>query len=224
MEILKNLSTQLMPFNFIDVITSLTVTTVLSLIIACVYILTHKRRGYDQDLIQTLIFLSVVVASVMLVIGNNIVGAFGLVGAVSIIRFRTRLENPQDTAFIFFEMAVGLSCGLKQYSIAGITTLFICVILLIFWKSDFAKTINPQNGNLLSVRVPDVLSGRRILEDTFNGNVKTWDIVSIHTIDDRKAIIDYRIVLKENVSSQSYIQELFSAVQGQLVILRFETV
>lgn len=224
MEILKNISSQLMPFNWVDVITSLAVTTLLSVIIAGVYMMTHKRRGYDQDLIQTLIFLSVVVAAVMLVIGNNLVGAFGLVGAVSIIRFRTRLENPQDTAFIFFEMAVGLSCGLKQYPIAAITTLFICAMLIIFWKTDFGRTIAAKSGNLLSVRVPDVVSGRGVLENTFNGMVKNWDIVNVHSLDDKKAIIDYRIVLNDDVTSQSFVQKVFSETQGQLVILRYETV
>lgn len=224
MEILKDISSQLTAYNWADVLTCLAVTTALSLIITAVYMLTHKRRGYDQDLIHSLIFLSIIVASVMIVIGNNLVRAFGLVGAVSIIRFRTRLENPQDTAFIFFEMAVGLACGLRQYSLAVVTTLFICLMLLIFWKFNFAKTINPQGGNLLSIRVPDVVTGRKLIEDAFTGSVKNWDIVSIHSIDDRKAIIDYRIILNDDVPSQIFMHKIFSAAQGQFVVLRYEIV
>lgn len=224
MDILKNISSQIMPFNWTDAIISLSVTALLSLFISGVYMLTHKRRGYDQDLIQTLVFLSVVVAAVMLVIGNNLVGAFGLVGAVSIIRFRTRLENPQDTAFIFFEMAIGLSCGLKQYPIAAVTTLFICAMLLVFWKADFARTVNPQSGNLLSIKVSDIANGRNLIEEVFDGLVRSWDIVSVHSIDDRKAIIDYRVVLKDDVSSQSFVQEVFAAAHGQFIILRYEIV
>lgn len=211
-------------FNWIEVVTSLMVATTLSIVIALVYMLTHKRRGYDQDLIQTLIFMSAVIASVMLVIGNNIVGAFGLVGAVSVIRFRTRLENPQDTAFIFFEMAVGLSCGLKQYAIAGITTVFICAVLIIFWKINFARTVNPQNGNLLSIKVANVMGGRRAAEYAFVNQVINWELVSINSLDDKRAIIDYRVILKENVTSGSFIQKIYEAAKGEFSVLRYEIV
>lgn len=224
MEILKALSSIQFSFNWIDVIISLITTAALSLVVTGVYMVTHKDRGYEQEMIQTFVFLSMVVASVMLVIGNNLAGAFGLVGAVSIIRFRTRVENPQDTAYIFLAMAVGLSCGLRQYAVAVLATVFISIVLLVFWKLNFARTIPPQNGNLLSVRVPDVQSGRNLLEKTFEDDVESWDIVSIHAIDDKKAIIDYRVMLKKNISSQSFTKKIFNAVQGQLVILRFEAV
>lgn len=222
MEILKVLNSIQLNYNWTEVIVSLSVTTVLSLIVSGVYMVTHKRQGYEQDMIQTFVFLSMVVASVMLVIGNNLAGAFGLVGAVSIIRFRTRVENPQDTAYIFLEMAVGLSCGLQQYLVAVLATIFISGVLLFFWKSNFAGTKPPQNGNLLSVRVSDVVSGRKILEKYFIDDVEEWDIVAIHAIDEKKAVIDYRVTLKKNISSQNFVKKLFDSLEGQLVILRYE--
>jgi uncharacterized membrane protein YhiD involved in acid resistance len=222
METLKALSSIQLSFNWTEVVISLAITAALSLIVTGVYMLTHKDRGYEQEIIQTFVFLSMVVASVMLVIGNNLAGAFGLVGAVSIIRFRTRVENPQDTAYIFLSMAVGLSCGLKQYTIAILATVLISMVLIAFWKTNFARTVPTHTGNLLSVKVFDVINGRSLLENSFNDAVDEWDIVSIHAIDDNKAIVDYRIVLKDDVSSQSFMKKVFSAVQGQMVILRFE--
>lgn len=222
MEILKTLSSIQLNFNWVDIVISLATTTVLSLVVAGVYIVTHKDHGYEQEMIQTFVFLSLVIASVMLVVGNNLARAFGLVGAVSIIRFRTRVENPQDTAYIFLSMAVGLSCGLRQYIIAIVATVFISIVLLIFWKINFARTVPLHNGNVLSVRVSDVISGRRLLENSFRDDVENWDIVSIHAIDEKKAIIDYRVQLKKNTSSQIFMKKIYDAVQGQLVVLRFE--
>lgn len=222
MELLKILSSIQLKYDWMEVVVCLSITTVLSLIVTGVYIMTHKRQGYEQAMIQAFVFLSMVVASVMLVIGNNLAGAFGLVGAVSIIRFRTRVENPRDTAYIFLEMAVGLSCGLRQYTVAVTATLFISIVLLAFWKLNFARTIPPKNGNLLSVRVPDVISGQRLLEGVFEDDLESWDIISVHAIDDKKAVIDYKILLKKNTSSQHFVKKLLNAVQGQLVVLRFE--
>lgn len=224
MDVLKSLTSIDLQFNWTEVFTSLSITTILSLIVVGVYILTHKRRGYEQEFIQTLVFLSLVVASVMLVIGHNLAGAFGLVGAVSIIRFRTRVENPQDTAYIFLAMAVGLSCGLRQYLIAISATIFISLVLLAFWKSDFAKSLPPGNGNLLSVKVPDIISGRKLIENTFNNDVESWDIISIQAIDEKKAIINYRLKLKNNSSMKLFAEKLFDAVQDKITILRFEVV
>jgi len=224
MEALKVLSSIQLTFSWIDVIISLGVTALLSLIITSVYMTTHKQRGYEQEMIQTFVFLSLVVASVMLVIGNNLAGAFGLVGAVSIIRFRTRVESPQDTAYIFLEMAVGLSCGLKQFEVAILTTIIISIVLLIFWKLNFATTKPPQIGNLLSVKMPDVISGRQLLEKSFEENVEKWEIISIHAIDDKKVIVDYKVQLKKDISLQRFAGKLFEAVQGRIIILRFEAV
>ena len=222
MDILNQLSTIQLEFNWLDAIISLVITVLLSLFIAMVYIYTHKEKGYEQDFVQSFVFLSTVVASVMLVIGNNLAGAFGLVGAVSIIRFRTRVENPYDTAYIFFAMAVGLSCGLRQYAVAIIATIFISLLLILFRKTNFAGSVTPKSGNILSVRVPDVTLGRSIIERSFEKDVESWDIVSIQAIDDKQAIIDYRVSLKRTATSQKFIKNLFDTINGQLVILRYE--
>jgi len=222
MDILKLFSINQASFHWHEIVLSLVITTLLSLLVSGVYMLTHKERGYDQDLIQTFIFISVVISAVMLVIGNNVVGAFGLVGAVSIIRFRTRLENPQDTAFIFFEMAIGLSCGLKQYSVAMLATFFICAMLILFWKFNYAHSDKQQNGNILSVRMSNIVTGRNIIEAAFENKVMSWDILGVHGLDDKKAIVDYKIALKSGISSKSFVDELYALVQNELVILRYE--
>lgn len=224
MEIIKLLSSVNINYNWTQVFISFLLTTILSLLVLRIYMLTHKKNGYDQDFIQTLIFLSLVVTSVMLVIGNNLAGAFGLVGAVSIIRFRTRLDNPQDTAYIFFEMAIGLTCGLQQYTVAISATLFISLVILVFWKLDFGKSVTMQNGNILSVRVNEVTSGREIVESTFNDDIAHWEIVSIIAIDDKKAIIDYKVLLKKNKTVQGFVNKLFNSTQGQLTVLKFGTI
>lgn len=127
------------PMNTLIILLSLLSATILPLPIALIYMKTHRKEVYTQSFVQTLILISIVVASVMLIIGNNIARAFGLIGAVAIIRFRTKVKDPRDTTFLFLCIAIGMACGLGLYYISIITTIFISCVLLILWKIDFGK-------------------------------------------------------------------------------------
>jgi hypothetical protein len=78
--------------------------------VAGVYRLT-TRPGVAPGFLGTLVLLSVLIALVTLVIGNSVARAFSLVGALAIVRFRTLVEDPRDTAFVIFAVASGMACG-----------------------------------------------------------------------------------------------------------------
>ena len=69
---------------------------------------------------------------VMSVIGNNVALSLGMVGALSIVRFRTAIKDPRDTAYIFWSIAVGICCGVMDYAVAVVGTTFLFVFLVIF--------------------------------------------------------------------------------------------
>jgi len=79
-----------------------------------------------------------ITAIVIMVIGNNLARAFGLVGALSIIRFRTAIKDMQDIVFIFFSLAVGMAAGIGLHSIAITGTIFISASILILSKINYA--------------------------------------------------------------------------------------
>src|SRR5687767_6117549 len=76
--------------------------------VAWVYILTRARRGFNQSTVQTLIFLPIVVAGLILLVKSSLALAFGLGGVVGAVAFRNRLEDPKDAIYIFLSIAVGL--------------------------------------------------------------------------------------------------------------------
>ena len=125
------------------ILISLLIAGILSWLVAHLYMKTHQQQTYSQSFVQTLMLLSVTVAAVMAIIGNNLARAFGLVGAVAIIRFRTRVKDPRDMAFLFLTIAIGMACGLRLYIIATVTTLFMLVLVGLLWKVDFG---NPTKG------------------------------------------------------------------------------
>lgn len=118
---------------------SLFLSAIFSWFIAWIYLRIRKERGYSQSFVQTLIMVSVIVTSVMAIIGNDLARAFGLVGAVSIIRFRTKVKDPLDTAFLFSAITVGMANGLRLYGLSLATTLFISLLIYLLHRSGFGK-------------------------------------------------------------------------------------
>lgn len=110
------------------VLLDLLLSYVLAQIVAWLYIWTHKGLSYSRNLTHSIILITMVVTTVMLVVGDSIARAFGLVGALAIIRFRTVLRDTRDTVFIFLALAVGIAIGAHHYAIAVASTLIIGLV------------------------------------------------------------------------------------------------
>ncbi|MBK7378756.1 MAG: DUF4956 domain-containing protein [Ignavibacteriales bacterium] len=119
------------------VLQNLSVAVLCSLLIAVFYKYSYKGPGYSASFVHSLIALSMITAIVIMVIGNNLARAFGLVGAMSIIRFRTAVKDTIDIVFIFFALGIGMAAGVGLYSVAFGGTIFIGLILLALSKTDF---------------------------------------------------------------------------------------
>lgn len=105
---------------------------VLAVLIYISYKSSHSGAVYSERFNVSLIMLTLVTTLVMNVIGNNIALSLGMVGALSIVRFRTAIKDPRDTAYIFWAIAVGICCGVSDYLIAGIGSVIIFVFLILF--------------------------------------------------------------------------------------------
>lgn len=105
-------------------------------IIACLiyisYRASHSGVVYSERFNVSLVMLTLISTLVMNVIGNNIALSLGMVGALSIVRFRTAIKDPRDTAYIFWAIAVGICCGVSDYMIAAIGSVIILLFLLLF--------------------------------------------------------------------------------------------
>jgi uncharacterized membrane protein YhiD involved in acid resistance len=101
---------------------------VLAQLIAWLYVWTHKGLSYSRTFTQSLVLITMIVSMVMLVIGNNIFTAFGLLGALAIIRFRNVLKDTRDTAFVFIALVVGMAIGSQRYQIAIVGTMALIAV------------------------------------------------------------------------------------------------
>ncbi|MEG2200082.1 MAG: DUF4956 domain-containing protein, partial [Anaerovorax sp.] len=102
------------------------------------YWISHTGTVYSKKFNVSLIMLTVLTATVMTVIGNNVALSLGMVGALSIVRFRTAIKDSRDTAYIFWAIVGGICCGAGDYMIAtiGSTAIFILLLILGRVKND----------------------------------------------------------------------------------------
>lgn len=109
---------------------------VLGMVIYVSYKYSYSKLAYSARFNASLVLLTIITTLVMCVIGNNIALSLGMVGALSIIRFRTAIKDSRDTAYIFWAVAIGICCGVSDYLIAGVGTLYIFIILLIIGNAQ----------------------------------------------------------------------------------------
>lgn len=122
-----------------------------SLIIYLTYKNTYTGVMYNPRFNVSLIMITMITTIVMVVIGSNISVSLGMVGALSIIRFRTAVKDPRDTAFIFWGVVSGLACGTQNYTIVIAGSVAICLILFLFKKIATA-----DNKYILIVKGQDI--------------------------------------------------------------------
>lgn len=118
---------------------SLLLAFVLGQLLAWAYCWTHSGLSYSRTFTQSLILMSMVVSMVMSVIGNNIVTAFGLIGALAIVRFRNVLKDTRDTVFVFVALVQGMAVGSERYATAITGTLVILLVLMYIHWTDFGS-------------------------------------------------------------------------------------
>lgn len=126
---------------------------VFAFVIYLSYWYTHDGTAYSKKFNISLVTLTILTATVMTVIGNNIVLSLGMVGALSIVRFRTAIKDSRDTTYIFWAIIVGICCGVGDYLVAAIGTAVAFIVLLLFGR------IRNDNRILLIIRGAKSLSG-----------------------------------------------------------------
>jgi len=113
-----------------QLVANLLVALVCGLIVSFSYRLTSDSLNYSRSFVRSTVALSMITALVIMVIGNNLARAFGLVGAMSIIRFRTAVKDVMDIVYIFFSLAAGMAAGIGLKGVALLGTLLICLVLI----------------------------------------------------------------------------------------------
>lgn len=133
-----NLFTTPRDMSWEDILLNIVLAAVLGFFIFLSYAISHRGTIYSRKFNASLVILAVLTGTVMTVIGNNIALSLGMVGALSIVRFRTAIKDSRDTVYIFWSIIVGICCGVGDYAVAciGSAVTFAVILLLGCIKSD----------------------------------------------------------------------------------------
>lgn len=191
------------------------VSLVFGLGVAAVYGLSrHSRSRENTTLPTTLVLLCVLISLVTLVIGNSVARAFGLVGALSIVRFRTVVEDTRDTAYVIFAVVVGMAvgAGYAMLALIGIPTVAIATLLMrIFGGCSMFGGEGMAEGSraVLTVRIGVGLEPEAILYGHFAQNFARYRLTSISTARQGTAFeLIYIVRLKKGITLISAVTEL----------------
>ena len=132
--------------NTEQIILNILVAVILGGVIYLSYYFTHAVGVYSKKFNVSLITLTVLTATVMTVIGNNIALSLGMVGALSIVRFRTAIKDSRDTTYIFWTIIVGICCGVGDYVVACVGSGVVFLVLLVLGR------VKNDNRILLIIR------------------------------------------------------------------------
>jgi uncharacterized membrane protein YhiD involved in acid resistance len=127
---------------------NLTIALICGLLIALFYRWTYGRKNYSAAFVNSLVAFSMITTIVITVIGNNLARAFGLVGALSIIRFRMSVKDVQDIVFIFFALAIGMAAGVDLLLTAIAGTIFIGIVIFALYQLSQTHGTRPEKFTL----------------------------------------------------------------------------
>jgi hypothetical protein len=204
---------QLIPtISFFDVFVNIGIAFVFGILIATLYRYTYQGFSYSNDFVNTLIIITMVTAIVIMVIGNNLARAFGLVGAMSIIRFRTALKESRDIAFVFFGLAAGMAAGAGNHMIGMVAIPMISLIILILHWTTYAKV--EQNEFLLKFWMVPGDVDEPVYQSAFSIYLSEYKMMNIRSARLGQFLeLTFTIRLKKLQQSQAFIKEL-SALEG----------
>lgn len=198
--------TQLDEYN---IVLALLLSTALTFVIAKAYIYTHAGYSYSKTFVQSIVLVGITVALIMVIIGSDIARAFALVGAMSIVRFRTPVKDSRDLVFIFSAIAVGMACGVQFYMYATIFTAFMAALVAAFHFLNFGEL--PNDGYVLKMQIP---SGKgNAVAETCNDMCKRASVISRNRMGQGGDVEDvvYEVELKRGVKYDDLVERLTAA-------------
>lgn len=196
-----------LPLNAPVIAVKILVALLCGLFITWIYRKTYRGPGYSVSFTNALILLSMTTAVVIMVIGNSLARAFGLVGAMSLVRFRHAVKNTSDIVFVFAALAAGMAAGVGFYTIAIVGTLCIGVAIYVLSKS---KAVIPHRDDYLlqfnyRKQNESIPSYQSILDEY----CQKLNIINARTLGDTDLIeLSYYVKLRDKSKGKDLVQSL----------------
>ena len=214
-DIINASSTKLMSGGYlstIDIFIVLIATLICSTVIAWVYRYTFQGIIYQKSFTISIILISLITSSVIMVISGNLMLALGMVGALSIVRFRAAIKEPLDIVFIFWAITVGIANGVAFFKLSFMATIFVSTVLYFLVKvplkiSSYMLVVNYTSGKETDDKIINIINAN---SKRFRVRTKNIKLENVELICEVKIKVEENILLNElnkikNVNSCSLV-------------------
>ncbi|HWJ79340.1 MAG TPA: DUF4956 domain-containing protein [Niallia sp.] len=199
-------------FSIVDSIIGLLVAFIVGVFIYYVYKRTFSGVIYSNTFNISLIIISMATALIIIGISSNVLLSLGMVGALSIVRFRTPIKDPMDLVYLFWAIVSGILCGAGFILLVIIGAILIGLVLILF-----TNRIKVENPYLLVVKY----SNEKIedaLTKTITEHTKKFSIKSKSVMPGNELELTYEIQVKENESSFINTISKLDGVQSAIML------
>lgn len=197
---LEGFTTDLTMENMLQVLLA---TCILSLYIFAVYRVASRKEFYSKSFHISLVAMAVITSAIIITIQSSVVVSLGMVGALSIVRFRTAIKNPMDLVFLFWSISVGIICGAGFFPIAAAVSVALTILILVLELLPVAKAPRILVLNMSS----------QVTEEQLNTCLKRYSRiykVKSRSIQEQSMEIIYELKLKNDAQ---LVHDL-SAIEG----------
>ena len=184
------------------------VCTLVSIILGVIVAYTHKKTSkYSKNFLITLAILPVLVQTVMIMVNGNLGTSIAIVGAFSLVRFRSLPGTSKEILSVFFAMSIGLATGMGHIFFASIMTVIVSVSIILFNKLKLFD-LNP-NTKMLKILIPENLDYTNMFDDIFKKFVKEYKLERVKMTNMGSLFeLSYRITFKSDINEKEFIDEI----------------
>ncbi|MGC6173498.1 DUF4956 domain-containing protein [Lacrimispora sp. 38-1] len=182
----------------------LTASLVLGLVIAGIYM---YRNSYSRGFVVTIALLPAMVQMVILLVNGNLGTGVAVMGAFSLVRFRSVPGKAEEISSIFQAMAVGLATGMGYVGMAVLFVLIMGGVNILLASIKFGQ--QKKEAKVLKITIPESLDYTSVFDEVFTRYLKKWDLNQVKTTNMGSLYkLDYEVVLKNNEEEKKLIDDL----------------
>ncbi len=161
-----------------DALISLALATTVGLLISQLYRYTHRGLNYEHTFMASLVLMAPIVSVVMLYIRGDLVLSLGLIGSLSIVRFRTAIKDTRDMVFLFWVIAVGLGSGTYNWGVVVVSSFFIMMIVAGLYFVRYGHTQNTDFVLVLTGKTPfKTETAREVIQrHTIEARLRSYEV------------------------------------------------
>ncbi len=188
---------------------------VIGFLISLVYIFCHRKEGYSQSYVFTIIMLPTIVSLILLLI-NTTAGALSLAGAFTLVRFRSVPGDPKDIAYIFFSMAAGVACGIGYIGFAVVFFIVLGVVMFVLSEMNFGGC--KTRHMTLKITIPENLDYQGVFDPVLSRYTRFHKLRRVKTTNFGTLFeLIYSVDVTEDIDQKKFIDEL-RALNGNMTI------